>query len=68
MVEYCSAVLKTEGIEIGHVDIGGRSARKIEFIPYQGLSRSKNVSDPVPVVRAPAPILAPASDGELELF
>ena len=66
--EFARRFLETEGIEIGHVDIGGRSARKVEFIPYQGLSRSKNVSDAVPLVRAPVPVIAPPSDGELELF
>lgn len=66
--DFARRFLETEGIQIGHIDIGGRSARKIEFIPYQGLSRSKYVSDDVPLVRTPAPVLAPQSDGELELF
>jgi chemotaxis protein CheD len=61
--------IRMEGIGIGHCDLGGRHARKVEFLPYEGKARSMAVAEPPPLV---APVarrkreLAPA--GEIELF
>ncbi len=68
--EFARRFVATEGIAIGHVDTGGRSARKIEFLPYEGRARSIAVAERiVERVTAPPPrILAPAGNGELELF
>jgi chemotaxis protein CheD len=64
---FAQRFVETEGIAIGHVDVGGRKARKVEFLPYEGKARSTAVADMppplLPTTRQPA---APA--GELELF
>ena len=62
---FARRFVETEGIAIGHVDVGGTRARKIEFMPYEGKARATFVADPVPPPRAPAP---PVHGGELELF
>jgi chemotaxis protein CheD len=62
---FARRFVETEGIAIGHVDVGGTRARKIEFMPYEGKARASFVADPVPPPRAPAP---PVHGGELELF
>jgi chemotaxis protein CheD len=63
---FARQFLKTEGIAIGHVDVGGVSARKVEFLAYDGKARCTLVDEAVPVRKAPAPAL-PAG-GEVELF
>lgn len=55
-----------EGIALGHVDLGGSHARKVEFLAYDGKARSiavvdAHISDPV------RPQLPPPG-GDLELF
>lgn len=62
---FARRFMETEGIAIGHCDLGGTLARKVEFLPHEGRSRCTHVSQPVPVV-APKPL--PATGGELELF
>jgi chemotaxis protein CheD len=61
---FARRFLETEGIAIGHADIGGRQARKVEFLPFEGKARCTLVAEPVPVAKAPAFV----SGGELELF
>ena len=64
---FARRFLETEGIGIVHFDLGGASARKIEFIPFEGKTRCVRVSEMVPL--APVRALAPAAaGGELELF
>lgn len=60
--------LATEGIAIAHEDVGGRHARRIEFMPYLGRSRCLRVAQapPMRAVRK-APVM-PEKAGELELF
>jgi len=62
---FARRFMETEGIAIGHCDLGGDQARKVEFLPHDGRSRCVKVSQQVPV--APPPKL-PALGGELELF
>ena len=62
---FAREFLATEDIAVVHSDVGGRLARKIEFLPYEGKARSKHVRDVVPIAWQPTPALA---DGELELF
>lgn len=62
--QFARRFIETEGIAIGHVDVGGVRARKVEFLPYEGKSRTILVADPVPIVHVPPP----AHGGELELF
>ncbi|MFN7399400.1 MAG: chemotaxis protein CheD [Sandaracinobacter sp.] len=64
-IDFARRFLTAEGIPLGHSDVGGKSARRVEFLPYDGRARSSVVTDPVPVV-APAPRRLPQS--ELELF
>lgn len=64
---FARRFIETEGFAIGHVDVGGVCARKIEFLPFDGKARSTCVAEAVPVrpiVRPPMP----ESEGELELF
>lgn len=62
---FAQRFVETEGIAIGHIDVGGKRARKVEFLPYEGKARSMFVADPIPR-QMPAPLLA--YGGELELF
>lgn len=65
--EFARRFMNDEGIAVGHCDLGGTSARKIEFLPHEGRSRCTKVADRVQE-RAPAPLPMPVNDGELELF
>ena len=64
---FARRFMETEGIAVGHTDLGGTSARKIEFLPHEGRSRCVKVTDRVPE-RPPVPVHAPGSGGDLELF
>jgi len=56
----------TEGIALGHVDLGGSHARKVEFLPFEGKARATAVRDvPPPPLSTRTPAFA---GGELELF
>lgn len=59
---------RTEGISILHEDVGGSSARRVEFMPYEGRSRCARIAQAPAVAPAPKPTLTPAKSGELELF
>jgi len=63
---FARRFMATEGIAVGHLDLGGSHARKVEFLPHQGKARATAVSDAPPTVAA-APLL-PAVGGDLELF
>ncbi|WP_033921493.1 chemotaxis protein CheD [Sphingomonas sp. 37zxx] len=63
---FARRFMETEGIAIGHCDLGGTHARRVEFIPYEGKARSRAVAEPPKIVRAP--VVLPAGDGDLELF
>lgn len=64
---FARRFIETEGIAIGHIDTGGRRARRVEFLPYEGRARSSCVADPVPPpTPLPPPRFAPV--GDLELF
>lgn len=60
---FARRFLETEGIAIGHVDVGGTRARKVEFLPYEGKARSTAVADAPPIALPVTP-----RGGELELF
>lgn len=64
---FARRFLDTEGIAVGHVDVGGTHARKVEFLAYDGKARSTRVAD-APPVQLPNPLPLPVSGGELELF
>lgn len=63
---FARRFMETEGIAIGHCDLGGTHARRVEFLPYEGKARSRAVAEP-PKIITPAVTLV-ASDGDLELF
>jgi len=65
--DFARRFMADEGIEVAHSDLGGTSARKIEFMPHEGRSRCTKVADMVPE-RPPVPLTLPADTGELELF
>lgn len=64
---FARRFMETEGIAIAHCDLGGTSARKIEFLPHEGRSRCTKVAERVPE-RPPVPTTPPVRGGELELF
>lgn len=63
---FARRFLATEGIAAGHVDLGGRHARRVEFLAHAGKARAVAVRDAPPPVVAPAS--RPVTGGELELF
>jgi len=63
---FAERFMRTEGIPIGLKDLGGASARRVEFMPFEGRSRCSKVADRVPTIAA-KPVV-PAGGGELELF
>lgn len=64
---FARRFLDTEGIAVGHVDVGGSHPRKVEFLAYEGKARATAVSEAPPIQTA-APVLLPVGGGELELF
>lgn len=64
--EFARRFMHTEGIKIGHCDVGGRHARRVEFVPYEGKARSRAVAEAPPIVRAP--VTLPSGGGDLDLF
>ena len=65
---FARRFMEMEGIAIGHCDLGGTSARKVDFIPYEGRTRCVHVSERIVPAPKPAPKTVPAGGGELELF
>lgn len=65
---FARRYLRTEGISIIHEDVGGRAARRVEFMPHEGKSRCTRVS----CFPAAQPITSSKprahNIGELELF
>ena len=64
---FAQDFVATEGIAIGHVDVGGSCARRVEFLPVEGKARSKRVAQAVPLVPIPVRQTV-AADGDVELF
>lgn len=63
---FARRFVETEGIPVGHVDLGGDHARRVEFLPYDGRARSRHVAKAPPVAPPrPAPRQA---FGDVELF
>lgn len=62
--EFAKKFIATEGIALGHSDLGGGQARRVEFLPFLGKVRSWPVPDPIPAT----PARAAKAGGDLELF
>ena len=58
--------LAEEGIPVVRQDIGGESARRVDFDPVLGRTRCRHVEKVA--VPAPKPIAQSVSGGDLELF
>jgi len=63
---FAERFMAAEGIVIGHCDLGGTHARKVEFMPFEGKARSIAVS--APPIAVPERPRSVSADGELELF
>ena len=64
---FARRFLAAEGIRIVHEDLGGRSARRVEFMPYAGKARCSRSAEIPTTPPLPSPHYAPAA-GEVELF
>lgn len=66
---FARTFLRDEGIALVAEDVGGISARRIEFRPAMGLARCKTITDRVPerVIKPVAPP-PPSSSGDVEFF
>lgn len=60
---FAKRFMETEGLQVKRCDLGGNSARKVEFLPYDGRVRAQTVKDVVPESR-PQRIVA----HDVELF
>jgi chemotaxis protein CheD len=64
---FARRFMTDEGIEVAHSDLGGTSARRVEFLPHEGRSRCTKVAERVPD-HPPVPVALPPVGGDLELF
>lgn len=64
-IEFARTFLANEGIPVLGEDVGGTSARRVEFLPGYGLARCKTVRVNPPEPQAPRPM---PEGGEVELF
>lgn len=64
---FARSFLEMEGITVSHEDVGGSTARRVEFVPAHGRSRCFHVAH-APEERPMAPFPAGQHVGELELF
>ena len=62
--EFARRFVETEGIVVGHSDLGGTRARRVDFLPYEGKVRSFAVADAPPPETLPVPLPC----GDIELF
>lgn len=66
---FARQFLANEGIALVHADMGGRSARRVEFRPVAGLARSKFVVSPAAEpVRSTGTRIVGGEAGEVTLF
>ena len=68
--EFARSFVELEQIAIGRIDVGGTSARRVEFMPYEGRARAMTAveADPISRQRTMAPLPTPMPAGDLELF
>jgi len=61
---FAKSFVAVEGITLGHTELGGSHARRVEFLPYLGKVRLWTVAESVPL----APAKRSIAGGELEMF
>lgn len=64
--EFARRFMQTEGIRIGHCDVGGTRARRVEFMPYDGKARCRTLAEMPMIVRTP--VAMPPGGGDVDLF
>jgi chemotaxis protein CheD len=64
--EFARRFMQTEGIKIGHCDVGGKQARRVEFMPYDGKARCRVLAEMPTIARAP--VVVPTGGGDVDLF
>lgn len=69
-IQFATEFVKDEGFKHVGGSLGGDSARRIQFWPYDGFARQAlvNAEEAPEVVAKPAPRPQAQDDGELELF
>ena len=65
--EFARRFMQTEGIRIGHCDVGGKQARRLEFMPYDGKARCRALAEMPTIVRKPV-VMPPPGGGDVDLF
>jgi len=64
-IAFARSFLRDERIPLVGEDVGGNSARRVEFRPALGLARCRHVdTQPPPIVRAAPRVAAPVGDVE----
>lgn len=61
--DFARRFMATEGLPIRHCDLGGTSARKVEFLPFVGKVRAITVTDAPPEQKPQRPVT-----NDIELF
>ena len=64
---FARRFVQAEGLELGHVDVGGRQARKVEFLAHAGKARAIAVAAADPRSHSTKK-RHEANNGDLELF
>ncbi|RZT53369.1 chemotaxis protein CheD [Sphingomonas sp. BK036] len=64
--EFARRFMQTEGIRIGQCDVGGKQARRVEFIPYDGTARCRALAEMPAIARKP--VAMPTGGGDVDLF
>ncbi|WP_294339314.1 chemotaxis protein CheD [uncultured Sphingomonas sp.] len=67
-IEFARNFLRNERIALVGEDVGGSSARRVEFRPAVGLARCRSVTEAIRQQSAPRPVIQPATTGDVEFF
>ncbi len=67
-IEFARSFLRNERIALVGEDVGGSSARRVEFRPAAGLARCRSVTEAIRQQSAPRPVIQPATTGDVEFF
>ncbi len=67
-IGFARNFLRNERIALVGEDVGGSSARRVEFRPAVGLARCRSVTEAIRQQSAPRPVIQPATTGDVEFF